>query len=58
VDYLFFRNGCEYTCGTEDVVTLQDATWSMQCCAGRPRLQRPIVVAGCHEAHWKPTATP
>jgi hypothetical protein len=21
--YLFFRNGCEYTCGTEDVVTLQ-----------------------------------
>ena len=22
--YLFFRNGCEYTCGTEDVVTLQD----------------------------------
>jgi hypothetical protein len=22
--YLFFRNGCEYTCGTEDVVTLQN----------------------------------
>lgn len=22
--YLFFRNGCEYTCGTMDVVTLQD----------------------------------
>jgi len=22
--YLFFRNGCEYSCGTEDVVTLQD----------------------------------
>jgi len=21
--YLFFRNGCEYTCGTMDVVTLQ-----------------------------------
>jgi hypothetical protein len=22
--YLFFRNGCEYTCGTMDVVTLKD----------------------------------
>jgi len=22
--YLFFRNGCEYTCGTMDVVTLQN----------------------------------
>ena len=22
--YLFFRNGCEYTCGTEDIVTLQN----------------------------------
>ncbi len=22
--YLFFRNACEYTCGTEDVVTLQN----------------------------------
>lgn len=22
--YLFFRNGCEYSCGTEDVVTLQN----------------------------------
>ncbi|HLQ69358.1 MAG TPA: hypothetical protein VK124_07520 [Gemmatimonadales bacterium] len=22
--YLFFKNGCEYTCGTMDVVTLKD----------------------------------
>ena len=24
--YLFFQNGCEYTCGTMDVVTLQSGT--------------------------------
>jgi len=53
--YLFFRNGCEYTCGTEDVVTLQNGQvvdavlrWPGHGYSGQsssPAATRP---------HWKP----
>ena len=57
--YLFFRNACEYTCGTEDVVTLQNGhvvdavlRWPGHGYSGQsssPAATRP---------HWKPHATP
>jgi hypothetical protein len=57
--YLFFRNGCEHSCGTEDVVTLQNGQvvdavlrWPGHTYSGQsssPASTKP---------HWKPPATP